>query len=74
MKTRKKSASRARTVLAGRRLQKIDALTIADSQGVKPIEDPKEACAPFWPKEESAEDINADVKRWRKEGRENSRP
>ncbi|MBI3412293.1 MAG: hypothetical protein HY040_28575 [Planctomycetes bacterium] len=68
MKTRKKPASHSRTT-SGQRPKKINAVAVAAAQGVQPIENPQEALAPFWPKEESADDLNKAVKRWRKEGR-----
>jgi hypothetical protein len=42
--------------------------TLAEAQGIEPIEDIDELIADFWPKDEGVEDITAAVRRWRDEG------
>lgn len=69
MATKKKSLRQPSSRKNPLGLVKLDPVKVASAQGVKPIEDPSEAFAPFWPAKESAEEFNQAVRAWRKEGR-----
>ena len=47
---------------------------LAAQQGVKPIANPEELYAEFWPKDETADQFVEAVHRWRREGGEGSPP
>ncbi|HJT75646.1 MAG TPA: hypothetical protein VJ739_00435 [Gemmataceae bacterium] len=50
-------------------LRPIDPEALAVQQGVKPIANPEELFADFWPAEETADQLVQAVRRWRREGR-----
>lgn len=53
---------------------KIDLDALAARQGVRPIEDPAEMRADFWPEDETADEFIATVRRWRREGSKEALP
>jgi hypothetical protein len=50
------------------RAKRIDLDSLAVQQGVKPIDDPEELFADFWPEDESADQFNQAVRQWRQQG------
>jgi hypothetical protein len=52
-------------------LPHIDPAAIAAQQGIKPIDNPDELYADFWPEEETADDFIQAVRQWRQEGKGN---
>lgn len=46
----------------------IDPSVLAADQSVKPIHDPQELFADFWPEDETADEFVDAVRRWRREG------
>ena len=48
----------------------VDWRTLAARQGVKPIERFDDLIGDFWPEDESADDLIAAVREWRREGRD----
>jgi hypothetical protein len=49
-------------------LRAIDPAALAAQQGVKPIANPQELFADFWPADETADQVVDAVRRWRREG------
>ena len=47
---------------------------LAAQQGVKPVANPQELYADFWPEDETADQFVEAVRRWRREGSEGSQP
>jgi len=48
----------------------IDVDALAVQQGVKPIDNPKDLAADFWPEDEMADQIVEAIRQWRREGQE----
>ena len=48
----------------------VDWRTLAAQQGVKPIERFDDLIGDFWPEDETADDLIAAVREWRREGRD----
>ena len=53
---------------ARRPLAHINPDVVAEQQGVKPIDNPEELFADFWPKEETAAQFIHSVREWRRQG------
>ena len=47
---------------------------LAAEQGVKPLANPKDLAAGFWPEDETADEFVEAVRQWRKEGKRRHAP
>jgi hypothetical protein len=50
-------------------LEQIDAEALAARQRVRPVVNPQELFADFWPEDETADLFNHAVRQWRREGK-----
>jgi len=62
-------STKDRKVRTRRKLDKIDPEALAAQQRVRPIDNPQELFADFWPEDETADQFNQAVRQWRREGK-----
>ena len=59
--------SKRRNAKAVRKLERIDPEVVALEQGVRPLTNPDDWYADFWPEDETADQFNQAVRQWRHE-------
>jgi len=65
---RQRSPTKPKRQKPARSLAHIDPDALAAQQGVKPIDNPEELYADFWPEQETADDFVQAVRQWRRQG------
>lgn len=71
---RKSQTPRRQPKRPARPKDRLDLEALAAEQGVKPIGNPNDLVAAFWPEDETADDFVQAVRQWRKEGKRRPAP